>query len=267
MAFKTKVWYNRRMAFVHTHSSSRFDRDLAVFERAINRYMAESDLLTLTEITTEAREKVLRVAAAEANWGVVAGDLSSRDDCAIMYDKDMWRVRHSETYEVSQKTWIIFGHQSKPVAAVFAVLEHLATGKKILVSVCHLPSSVEGRQAKPASVAAWRSARRGWQRRWNKLAKIHQVNGVLVCGDWNVNIKRKFYQTMFKVIQPGMKPTLDYKRLPVRGTHGHRLIDFTFIRGDVTVTFRPVVYAPDRSSDHGRYKEGLKFTHLTRTRA
>jgi hypothetical protein len=253
--------------FVHTHSSSRFDRDLTVFERAIHRYMVEADLLTLTEVSKEAREKVLRHRAAEENWGVITGDLSTRDDCAIMYDKDIWKVRYSETHEVSRRTWRIFGHQSKPVAAVFGVLEHLDTGKRILVSVCHLPSSVEGKHAKPASVAAWRAARRGWQKRWNRLAKVHEVDGVLVCGDWNVNIKRKFYQTMFKLLQPGMKPTLDYRRMPVRGTHGHRLIDFTFIRGDVVTTFRPVVYAPDRSSDHGRYKEGLKFTHLTHTRA
>ena len=255
------------MSFVHTHSSSRFDRALPVLLDAVRKFVADCDLLTLTEVSSEAREKVLRVVAQEENWAVLTGDLSSRDDCAIMYDKDIWKARYVETREVTNKSFIIFGHTSKPVAAISAILEHLDTGKLVLVSVCHLPSSVEGKKGltgKVSRVHAWRDAHRGWRRRWNQLAKRYKVDGVLVCGDWNINIKRKVFQVLLKGLQPAMRPTLDYKRLPVRGTHGNRLIDFTFIRGDLRVTFRPIVAPQGPSSDHKPYQEGLGLTPTRR---
>ena len=247
--------------FTHVHSSSRFDRSAESLEKAIEHYVSIGSLVTFTEVAFPWRERPLN---AVEGWGSVLGDLSMRDDSGIIYDKAVWRLVEGHTKIVlAPMFWKENGEKVEPTGAAFAVLEHKDTKKRLLVTVLHLPSNVEGPRGLsglPNRVLAWREAQKNWKREWNRLAKKHDADGVLVVADWNINIKRKIFLPLFKAIQPGMKLVFTHKNVPVDGTHHRRWIDFSFIRGALKIVRFPWLLRDDPSSDHRPYAETLAWT-------
>ncbi len=245
--------------FKHIHSSSRYDRSLKSLEDAVNDYMDKSSVITLTEVSAEARESVLRKVAKQRGWGTATGDLSGRDDCAILWDEKTFEKVHARSYVLSLKTYYTSsGRKTAPNASVDAVLKHKAAGKRILFSVAHLPAGVEGRNGLggklPRRVVAWRAAQKGWRGRWNYLANKYKTDAVVVIADWNLNLKKAGVRALFKVVQPGMRSVWNKGPFPSSGTHGTRIIDFTFIRGKIVlVGGKPKILAKNASSDHTAY--------------
>lgn len=251
--------------FLHVHTSSRYSRSPESLERAIRKHMARprAGLITVTEVDAENREAALRRACVANVWQGITGDKGGMDDTAVLWSQSKFDLIHAHTellksaaYSPNQN-----GHIST-TGVTMAVLRERSSGKRVLVSVCHMPSSVEdaGRfKATSHRVRAWYAHQKAWKRAINRVSANHDVDAVLIVADWNTNIKAKFFQNLFPKLFPGMKPTLNYKRLPLRGTLGKRLIDFAFMRGRIKVVKRPWILAHDDSSDHTPFAQLLRL--------
>jgi hypothetical protein len=238
--------------FVHIHSSSRYDRSVDSLRRAVSRYIKDSDLVTFTEVEYEHREKVLRQVKG---WGCATGDISPRNDSGIIWDLEVWQLI-DEGNEVVAK---VAAYGQKPVSATWACLRHRETGLVVVVIAVHAPSDVQGpSRLKPTQrTAAWWSTMRGVKRLWKRLSKTFNTDGLLVTGDWNVDIKKVWVRALFKSFAPSFSLVWSGKDFPKDGTHHSRIIDFSFIRGAVKRIVNPRIYRDDDSSDHQPFVEKL----------
>jgi hypothetical protein len=244
----------------HIHSSSRFDRSDASLERAVRNYLSQASVVTMTEVNREGRERILRRVAKELNFTVITGDLSSRDDCAIIFDNDVFELVHGRTYTVQSKTYrTVDGRTVQPFGVATAVLRTKSTGRKTAWTVGHTPPSVEGRNGLDGSLRAivWMGYIRNWRKHWNMITKLYSTDGLVVVADWNVNLKRRAFQTLFRTLFPSLKSAWGSGPFPAGGTHGRRLIDFTLYRGKIRQSGKPFLMKDDDSSDHRPYKEVL----------
>lgn len=235
--------------FKHIHLSTRYDRSTDVLRRVVASYIRhDASIMTFTEVDTEKREKVLR---QFEGWGFVAGDKTGRDDCGIMWNEEEWTVLHKETINVAK-------YMAGNIGAAYAVLEHKDTGKAIVVSVVHLPSSVEGHgRVAGGRAAEWFLARRNWVKHAKALRKRFGAKSIMLVADWNLDLKKKWVRVLIKAQHPRFKWL--WKNWPVVGTHGNRLIDFTLIKGGLRMVKHPEIHGMTRASDHRAYEETLAF--------
>jgi len=243
--------------FKHTHSSGFYKGSIQALHRAVLKYAQTAQVITLTEVATEGREDALAV----PGFGVVVGDKGLKDDSAIVYDKSVFKVIFHESYLVSHHLFKLGGHLSSPLYAQNAVLEHLESGKRVVVSVCHFPSGVEGDLAHHRHtdrVVAWHQATNNLRRRSNQLKTHFKTDASILAGDWNINFKHRWARAAIKVKFPMWKLVWSaVDRLPSRGTHGSRLIDGAVLKGLKVIA--AYVDIDDNSSDHGPWSELLKF--------
>lgn len=250
--------------FKHIHSSGRFDRSEASVKAAVRSYVSrDASILTFTEFASESRERILSSIGGELGYRLVSGDLSSRDDCAILFS-DAWRPLYTGTSPVlsSGSYYTARGRPVGTFGAANAVLLDVTTGKRLLVSVAHLPPSVEkggGLLGVSRRVAAWRKQQKAWKRTWNVLAKRYHVDAILIVADWNVDIKKVGFRSLLRGLQPGMKLAWGNGPFPKGGTHGRRLIDFSFYRGAIKPQGLPYLLPDDNSSDHRPYAESFNW--------
>lgn len=119
--------------------------------------------------------------------------------------------------------------------------------------VLHLPSGVEGATGirRNEQGRVWRDCIAGLQR------LVATIDGpIVITGDWNISILRRWVRRFLRREFPGF----DF-RVPPRGTHGRRAIDFSLVRG-FTVTASTVLNNP--ASDHRAVLERMKETVVTR---
>ena len=83
--------------FKHTHLSTRYDKPVEALRRVVRGYTDTADLITLTEVDSERREKALNF----TGWGNVTGDKTGRDDCAILWDTNVWKIIDKSTFNVA----------------------------------------------------------------------------------------------------------------------------------------------------------------------
>jgi hypothetical protein len=245
-----------RYTTTHIHSSSRYDRSPATLRLAVERYIKFADIVTFTEVEYEQREQVLRQVEG---WGCNTGDLSPRNDCGIIWDLSVWRL----VAEGNERVADIAANGQKPVAATWAVLEHRETKRRISVIVVHAPSSVEGGNGfipRSQRVAAWWSVAKGLRALWMRLAVKFNTDGLMVTGDWNVNIKKAVFRVVFKTTYPSLNLVWSGKNFPQDGTHHSRIIDFSLIRGALKRIANPAIFRDDDSSDHQPFIETLELT-------
>ena len=263
LSLKGIVWYNLNMpAFVHIHSSSRFNRSAASLRNAAQTYNNNADLVTYTEVEFENREAALRAAGGKG-WGLVSGDHGNANDCAIAYNKERFELIHEEQFQSTGKR--IYMRGGKPRALPYttiAVLRDLHGGNILVVGVSHLASGVEGDLAKKryyvTRTSQWRSAYRASVRRINRLARKHKANGRMFVADFNINLKRPFATALLKAMSPAYNHT--WKKRNVKGgTHHKRIIDATLLRGKIKVRGTARLFRDDASSDHRPYIETLAW--------
>lgn len=243
------------MTFTHIHSSSRYDRPPASLEGAVAGYVHQgADLITFTEVEAEQREDALM----RFGWEVATGDIGNRNDCAVMWDKQVWKLVAKDNAKVTGKTFFSgSGHEADVVSATTVVLWHRKTKKVLVISVIHLPSSVQGKGGLNDSQRAqvWMSAARGWRRHYNKLARRYKADGVLAVSDFNIDTKQAWARALIKAMFPSMK--LTWMKPYPKGTHGNRLIDGTLMRGKLVLVRRPRLLPKNSSSDHTPYMESF----------
>lgn len=246
--------------FRHTHTSSRFSRSAASLLNALRKY-DRSALITVTEVSAERREKAIRQFAEEEGYGFILGDKSGMDDTSILWDETRFKVLKAWTELLKGGRYSPLNNGRLTNTGVsFALLLDLVTNRTILVTVCHLPASVEGggRFKRGTRRTAWLQVRKAWGARRNYWAKHYNAQAVIQCADWNVNIRLRFFRAFFKSVQPTMRLVINRKTLKTRkGTLGNRIIDFTFIRGRIKVTKAAWTLPHDESSDHTAYAEEL----------
>lgn len=238
-----------RYRFKHTHLSTRYDKSVDSLRRVVKGYTDTADVITLTEVDSERREKVLRDLP---NWGFAAGDKTGRDDCAILWDQKVWRLIDKDTYNVSP-------YMAGNIGAVVVILEFKETGKHVLFSVVHTPSSVEGNgRVSGGRRDEWFEAVKRWRNRCEMIAKSRNIKHIVLVADWNINLKAKWVQSLIRTLFPKYQFVWNLRDLPVGGTHGPRLIDWTMTKG-LVVERRPQIHRSTAASDHKGYDELLGF--------
>lgn len=239
----------------HGHSSSKVDRSPKSLAEQVKRAThsdRDANLLTFTEVQTKERAGALTT----DGWGVYAPHTET--DCAVMWDKDEFGKHHAHTNVLGSKTFIDGNGNKKQVICATVVLDHI-TGRRLWVSVAHLPSSVqEGDHFSKAQtdadrVACWKSAVDDWKQTRKNQKDKYDVDTSMHVADWNVNLHMSEWRTEVdnRLSPDYFQGTWGHDR-PKGGTHGDRLIDATWTNG----TFKDTMLLPDDdSSDHRPYGE------------
>lgn len=249
--------------FKHIHSSSRYDRSNESLEAAVRKYVDDAPLVTLTEVDFEFRERVLRRVATDVNFGVLTGDESHADDCAILYSKERFELLYSESFQsATQAYYRSDGVKRDLPYSTIGVFKDLVTERVFVVAVGHFASSVEAELSRGNKVyrraIQWRQSAFATKKRVNRLAKKFKASARLIVADWNVDFKNVWVRRMVKAIAPSY--TLTWENVKVKGgTHGNRIIDATIIRGKLEVKGSAKLYEDDPSSDHRPYIETLSW--------
>jgi hypothetical protein len=220
--------------------------------------MADSSLITLTEVASANRAQALR----EKGWGYWnATAMGGRaDDAGICWEKDTWR---------EQQHWIrkLYGRFQSTnqwlsgLWATTALLKHTSSGHLLLVSVSHLPHDA-GLQGQSTNEAGWRARKEAYQtsmKAWSThiadLNRKKKPDALIVCGDFNVNLKDNWFRHYMLHHWSSMDLKLAWKNFPTEGGSlgGNRIIDGTWYHGMSTdgATLMP----RSASSDHRPYKE------------
>src|SRR5690349_2125985 len=105
--------------FTHIHSSGRFDTPEGAFRRALQKYVNQASIVTVTEVNRESRERIMREVGRASNYGVVTGDGSGRDDCGIMFDKEIWEYVTGFTRQIIP-AGAYHSKGGRPVSAFYA---------------------------------------------------------------------------------------------------------------------------------------------------
>jgi hypothetical protein len=233
----------------HAHLSTRYDKSVDALRRVVRGFTEYADIITLTEVDSEKREKALKF----DGFGVITGDKTGRDDCGILWDVSVWQLIHKETFNVSP-------YMAGNIGAAVVILEHRKTGKAVLFSVIHTPSSVEGNgRVEGGRRDEWYAAVRNWRNKCKKLAKQYGAPRMVLVADWNINLKARWVRAVVSSLFPRWKYVWDLRKLPVGGTHGPRLIDFTIYKGKLKVAVRPKIHRSTAASDHKGYDEVLEI--------
>lgn len=251
-------------------SSSRYDRSLDSLEKAVEDYITQEgvNLHFGTEVSAEKRERVLKRVARKHKWAITTGDKSYRDDCYIMWSKMEWITLDKGSFQV--KSGDIFtakGSRMPDNTSQYAVLEHIRSGHRLLAVSGHPPSGVErgGSIQRSKRGLAWRVEIFSQKRQTNKLAKKHNVDGVIIRNDWNADVKKASNRATIKTIMPrwkfGVRPP--YER---GGTHGNRWIDFVMFRKALKLVRKAWLLPDDASSDHRPSRTRLRFTKKPRNK-
>jgi hypothetical protein len=211
-------------SFTHIHSSSRFDRPAATFEAATDNYMKHCSILTVTEIHQNNKAAVLR----EKGWNYYNARAGKQgaDNCGVAWNRDVWACTWQGSRKLHQKGYKRFkAHLPAPyVHACTVVLKHRASGKKLMVSVTHMPAWVDKVGPAPGFKTHgydWRSRKEAyiesvktWSVWTEHMIRKHNLDGVLIVSDWNLNMKDR----LRGIDVPARE---DHRRLPGQAP-GHR---------------------------------------------
>ena len=232
---------SKRARLRATHLSGRFNRPAWLLRRQVRDAAVSADIITLTEVDRPKRGRVLRQVPG---FTLLRGPDGDRGESAILVRDGVWRV--------VRWRWVMLATDldgvRKGQVVVIALLEHVSTGRTLLVSTTHTPAGVESawssaraRQYRDTS-QAWRQLVITWRRWW-------RPDGTLLVGDMNLCLHQPWVREHTAQAWPGMDQV---RPVPVGGTHGKRLIDWPLtrrVRG-VKVQILPKSAASDHHGIH-----------------
>lgn len=244
--------------FTHIHCSSRFDRSAESLETALDGWMDQASLITLTEVANQNRAARLR----EKGWShVCATQKGGRaDDAAVCWNKTYWNEKQHwvrrlygsfrSTNQVLEGLW-----------ATTALLKHTTNGQTLLVSVSHLPHDVVGKGGFKTVGEGWRARKVAYQtamQRWathiGDLNRKKKPDAVMIVADFNISQKADWFRDYMDNRWKHLDLRCAWKNFPTGGTGpGGGLIDGTWYHGMTTDGAH--LMAHDPSSDHTPYKE------------
>ena len=252
----------------HVHASGRYDVPRRVLEKDLDRFMADTDLVTTTEIHDKRRASALEEPGWQRFWqpGRLAGE------CGMSWRADTWELVTGTTAELTRKTFRTAANDGRKKVghAATALLRNIATGRTVLVSVAHMPSNVEAADGRGWTheaqdrVNAYKDAMTGWKEHVRAMVKAHAPDVVLVTGDWNLDLKRSWVRRWVRGKWDNLGITnLSWKApFPRGGTlvdhrfgrTRKRLIDATLLWGG-TYAWAGHLHRDVASSDHNPYRE------------
>lgn len=241
------------MLIKHIHSSGRFDRTPASLKKAMDRYVADANLITLTEIHKDARREALE----REGWTVVNFEGRGDSDPAVVVKDSDFEVVKAWIKQTTKHEQRRGPGGPRPPHALTVLLKVRGKKKKFLVSVIHLPSHVEGNWFRKFywRVFVWNSAHKGWSR-FLMGKRRRFTHRVMMVADWNLNFKRRVFRRLMKRLHPNLQLTWR-KPFGKGGTHHKRIIDGTLTNLNIKQKAR--LYKDDDSSDHRPYREVLSI--------
>jgi hypothetical protein len=243
-------------SFTHTHASGRFTATPGQVEAAIDDYMANSDLVTVTEVDANIRARCLN----EKGWHAVFGDKGPRDDCGLAVRDTAFALVKGGTETLSPLRYMTeAGHLSDTTDGAYAVLRHRNAKTVGVVVVVHMPHGMQEELRKnriTSDVAkAYRDILRGARRLANRLARQFSATWTMIVGDMNLNIKKSWVQAYLKQNFPNYQVNFT-KPYPPRGTFMASIIDLALLRG-IKVRGRPVILFRKAGFDHVGWRQIL----------
>lgn len=235
----------------HLHSSGKNDRALSKVQEALQEYAEVADLITLTE-----QQRRSKADLSMPGWEVTKKAGPGDGDPAVLTDRRVWKVVRVWIDKLSDREQRRGPGGPPPPHALTVLLEHRKNGKRLLVSVVHLPSHVQGDWRENAyRVRLWRECVKEWKRKVNRRRRIFKAK-VMFIADWNLDIKKRWVRAVLKFYFPALRLTWR-KPFPGRGTHHRRIIDATMT--NLRVKKKAKLFRDDDSSDHRPYEETLDF--------
>lgn len=241
----------------HAHSSSLYNGPVEKLAAQMRKFVKDTDpdanIITLTEVGSPARTRILKE-AAPGEWGVwVPGPT----DVGIMWRKRDWSLRAKDCHKLTDLTWVD-GHGRRHTTYAASALFRHTDGHTLFVSVCHLPSHVQigAKYRDNAQARAWKDAVRNWARYWAKADRGLDPDFCMIVADWNVDFRLKVWRERVGRRFSTLSLNWAGANMPPRGTHGNRVIDATWAsRRPTKVRLLP----HDGSSDHRPYGEGYHW--------
>lgn len=235
-----------RASFVHVHASGRFDAHVADVRSDWDDYRATPGvkLITGTEHGSGDHDPAFK---GVAGWGFYRGH-----ECVVSWREDTFELAWEPSFAPIAKAHT-FNRGSNKNAKVWLTsvpLRHIATGRVVMVRVCHTPSSVQAgdrfRPGERRKVGAWTASLARWGARARRFTRDHPHAAQVDVADWNVDLKRKHWQAL---IGRALGQRCAWAgRVPAQGTHGRRLIDGVFYR--LLEVSNARVLPKGKSSDH-----------------
>jgi len=222
----------------HVHSSGRYDRSTVALADQAARFVGRAGVVTWTEVAGRARA----VRQAMPGYRTFRPPES---DTAITWRRARWRPVARWGTDLAPGT----------AGASWALLRDRRHPVRVLVTVAHLPAHVEYGDTWRANgrVGTWRQAVATWHAQLTDARRRYRPALVLVCADWNIDVRRAAWRAVLAATFPRLRLTWT-EPYPAAGTHrGGRLIDASL----TTAPGRARLMPDDESSDHRPYRERL----------
>lgn len=232
---------SKRARLRATHLSGRYNRPAWLLRRQVRDAAVSADIITLTEVDRPKRGRVLRQVPGFTLLRYGSGDAG---ESAILVRDGVWHVEH---WGIRMLATDLDGVRKGQVA-VIALLEHVSTGRTLLVSTTHTPAGVESAWG-AARARQYRSTERAWRGLVREWRREHRPDSELLTADWNLCQHQPWVREHTAQAWPGMRQV---RPVPVGGTHGKRLIDWPLtrrVRG-VKVRILPKAAASDHRGIH-----------------
>lgn len=214
----------------YVHHSGRFDRSPSALAAVLVSLAKRPgvDAIGCTEMSSAGRAHAAIQALREIGWDLARhGDHGEE---ALAYDASRYRVLKVVERVVSHVRF--YTHDGKPRAyftALFVLLEDLATGETILVSVGHTPSHAGTRRGfyDNLRARAHRDGLPGWNRELRKLKREWKpTGGVVVSMDLNLDVAQRWVRAYLTASFPGLQLVSDGRYVD---THDTRTIDVVLV--------------------------------------
>lgn len=236
---------------VHDHASQRYDRPVDLVRDEFRRHTRRPvSVVTWTEVQGPARSAPLH--RPDDGW---ASRTDPRTDVAVSWRTRRFDLRASSVRLLTGATYRTRAGFERRTRMIATVLDGRG-GRRVLVTVAHLPAVDYDRPDRARRMSVWRAAVEGWADDVRDLRRRWQPDLVLTVADWNVNLRRPTWRRYLTARFTGQRVTWAHP-LPRRGTHGESsLIDGTLSNARGRARLLPRTSA----SDHVAYRERLSIS-------
>ena len=215
---------------------------------------AGARVITLTETGIDRRMPLI----TPPGWDLARIDEKpGQSECSIMWNRKFWRAA-SDPYVtlLSDTTWrrAVSGHRTQPIWGLTQPLQHVKSGRVVLLGALHSPSAVDGRDGynedAPLRVKAHRETVANVDQMWTIGRERHVKDKYarLLNADWNLDARKQWVADWWDAEQPSLTSVWE-KHLANRGTHGDRVIDWLALGGRLELEDSEVL-PPTPGLDH-----------------
>ena len=215
--------------------AGRFSRSSWLLKQQVKEFALKvPDVQFFTEVSDRHKWDSLII---DGYQNIHSVDNKGASECAINVRSDQWDVLFWESRVLTEHRF--FTTRGTPRALINSLTAVIQDKEKvrrpIVLSMVHLPSSVEGYDKSLFSkvknrVIAWVLAVSAWKKYIRGIRKEYKTRNVLCVADFNLNIKkfktRRYIKSVFRLYHFTFRHPY-----PKRGDLGKRLITYGLYRG------------------------------------